>query len=249
MNAVQLDESFDPTFGDRPLLQKVVLLVLKSVAVTLQETKEDWDSEEEETSSMDGSSIHSGSEGGNNDMAFVENSIRDVFRELDLYVKSIQPFHPGAPLGKWIIKLFLDQDDALIEAILCTLDTYRGFHVKMEIPADFKESFHPVNTFVALLAEISNDSTVLLDWLRGAETPHFLTYFLYFLKFVFKNWSEFVSSCGKDLENTMTVLIRLRMSVGRLTERGLWPYNINPILRLLEKCEELYENPSSSSSS
>lgn len=249
INAVQLDESFDATFGNRPLLQKVVLLVLKSVAVTVQETRvDDIDSDEEGTSSMD-ETIHSGSESEVNDMAFVENSIRDVFRELDLYVKSVQPFHPAAPLGEWIIKLFVDQDDALIEAMMCTLDSYRGFHEKMEIPADFKESFHPVKTFVALLGEISNDNTVILDWLRGAETPHFLTYFLYFLKFVFKNWSEFVSSCGRDLENTMSVLIRLRMSVGRLTERGLWPYNINPVLRLLERCEGLYENDSSNSSS
>jgi len=170
-----------------------------------------------------------------------------VFREVDLYLKALQPFHPGAPLGEWVVKLFVDQDDSLIEAMLCVLDTYRGFLGKSDVPQDFKEMFHPVKTFVAFLTSISFDKDVPQDLLMGNETC-FLAYFLFFLKFASKNWPEFVTFSGRELERTMSVLIRLRMSIGRLVEHSLYPYNISPVLRLLEKCEELYESDNRSSS-
>lgn len=111
---------------------------------------------------------------------------------------------------------------------------------RIETPPDFHRSLNPVVTFVAFLNAVSHDKDILLDWLMGNETC-FLLYLLRFLKFSFKNWPEFVSSCGRDLDKTMGLLIRLRMGVGRLVERSLFPYNINPVLRLLERCEELYE--------
>lgn len=39
----------------------------------------------------------------------------------------------------------------------------------------------------------------------------------------------------------MTVLIRLKLAIDRLVSKNLFPYNINPVLKLLEKCEEMYE--------
>lgn len=43
------------------------------------------------------------------------------------------------------------------------------------------------------------------------------------------------------LDDIMTMLIQLRMSVERLNNKGLFPYNAKPLLRLLLYCEQLYE--------
>ncbi|XP_072021980.1 protein Lines homolog 1-like [Amphiura filiformis] len=43
------------------------------------------------------------------------------------------------------------------------------------------------------------------------------------------------------LDETMTVLIRLRYSVEKISDRGLFPYNVKPLLQLLEQLEDRYE--------
>jgi len=243
-DAPTLDESLNDAFGDKPLLQKVILLVLKSVAVTVKETRSD------DSSDSDGGSMNdnSGSESDTNDMMIIEKLIREVFKHIDDFVKSLQPFHPETPMGEWMVKLFADQDDALIEAMLCVLDTFTGFQGRIDNNHEFHRTLNPVRTFVTFLRTISNDKDILMDWLMGNETC-FLLYLLRFLKFSFRNWSIFVSSCANELDSTMSVLIRLRMGVGRLVERSLFPYNINPVLRLLERCEELYETKGNGSTS
>ena len=62
------------------------------------------------------------------------------------------------------------------------------------------------------------------------------------------NWPQFVANCGCNLERTMSLLIRLRLALHKLVEKSLFPYNINPVLRLLEKCEDLYESSDNGSS-
>ena len=50
------------------------------------------------------------------------------------------------------------------------------------------------------------------------------------------------------VDDTMGELIRLRMAVSRLHEKELFPYNAEPLIRLLQACEDQYEeNPSASS--
>ena len=44
------------------------------------------------------------------------------------------------------------------------------------------------------------------------------------------------------LDKLMTVLIRLRLAIGRLVTRGLFPYNAEPLVKLLEQAEKLYES-------
>ena len=43
------------------------------------------------------------------------------------------------------------------------------------------------------------------------------------------------------IDRFMTVLIRLRLAISRLVTRGLFPYNAEPLIKLLEQCEKLYE--------
>ena len=43
------------------------------------------------------------------------------------------------------------------------------------------------------------------------------------------------------IDRFMTVLIRLRLAISRLVARGLFPYNAEPLIKLLEQCEKRYE--------
>ncbi|KAL0274229.1 UNVERIFIED_CONTAM: hypothetical protein PYX00_006700 [Menopon gallinae] len=215
--------------GDRPLLQKMALLVLKSVAVTVKETRYESSSD---------SSVGSEADDLDADMAVIERSIREVLRQLDNCVKQLLPFHPETPIAQWVVQLFADQDDALVEAMVCCLDVTVGLYYRPTMVPN--QSLSPTNTLIAFLHVVSHDPDVLLDLLVSNETC-FLLYLLRILKFMRRNWSEFVSCCSHELDDTMSVFIRLRMAIDRLVRRALFPYNISPVLRLLEKCEELYE--------
>lgn len=225
------------TTTDKTLLQKMVLLVLKSVAVTIKETRSD---------SSD-SSVSSDDNDFNQDMQLIERSIRDVLKKVDVFIKNSMDFHPETPFSKVLVHLFNDQDDYMIEAMVCTLDITVGISYHNAVYPDLLAMLNPVHSFIEFLKIVSHDSGVLLDYLVSNETC-FLLYLLRFLKYIRKNWQKFVNSCYEnsaartnDLDNTMTVLIRLKMQIRRLVEKQLFPYNINPVLRLLRSCESLYE--------
>lgn len=223
---------------DKTLLQKLVLLVLKSVAITIKETRSD---------SSD-SSVGSDDYDFYQDMQLIERSIRDVLKKVDIFIKNSLDFHPETPFSKVLIHLFSDQDDYMIESMVCTLDITIGISYRNAVFPDLISMLNPVLSFIEFLRIVSHDSDILLDYLINNETC-FLLYLLRFLKYIRRNWSKFVNSCcdssatsrDNELDNTMTILIRLKMQINRLVAGNLFPYNINPVLRLLEVCEGLYE--------
>ncbi|XP_060520413.1 protein lines [Cylas formicarius] len=222
---------------DKSLLQKMILLVLKSVAITIKETRSD---------SSD-SSVGSDDYDFYQDMQLIERSIRDVLKKVDAFIKNSLDFHPETPFSKVMVHLFSDQDDYMIESMVCTLDITVGISYRNAVFPDLLNMLNPTHSFIELLKIVSHDSDVLLDYLVSNETC-FLLYLLRFLKYTRKNWAKFVNSCGEgstsrsnELDDTMTVLIRLKMQINRLVARELFPYNISPVLRLLEVCENLYE--------
>lgn len=223
---------------DKTLLQKLVLLVLKSVAITIKETRSD---------SSD-SSVGSDDYDFYQDMQLIERSIRDVLKKVDIFIKNSLDFHPETPFSKVLIHLFNDQDDYMIESMVCTLDITVGISYRNAVFPDLISMLNPVFSFIEFLRIVGHASDILLDYLMNNETC-FLLYLLRFLKYVRRNWSKFVTSCcdssvntrDNELDNTMTVLIRLKMLINRLVASNLFPYNINPVLRLLEVCEGLYE--------
>lgn len=222
---------------DRTLLQQMVLLVLKAVAVTVKETRSD---------SSD-SSVGSDDFDFYQDMQLIERSIRDVLKKVDVFVKNALDFHPETPLCKTMVHLFNDQDNYLIESLVCTLDISVGISYRNAVFPDLATMLNPFHSFIEFLKVVSHDSDVLLDYLVGSETC-FLLYLLRFLKYTRRNWSRFVTSCGEgntsrsnELDDTMAVLIRLKMQINRLVSRDLFPYNINPVLRHLTICENLYD--------
>uniref|UniRef100_A0A1B0B1X8 Protein lines n=1 Tax=Glossina palpalis gambiensis TaxID=67801 RepID=A0A1B0B1X8_9MUSC len=212
---------------DKTLLQKMVLLVLKSIAVTVKAIRSD---------SSD-SSIDTTDYAALQEMVLIENSIRAVLIKLESFIKHTLEFHPECHFSKILIHLFDDQDDHLIEAMVCTLD------VTITFPA-LDSMLNPVYTFLEFLKMVSNSSDLLLDLLVSNETC-FLLYLLRFLKYIRANWPMFVRSCdalgSNMLDEAMDALIRLRLQISRLVSRQLYPYDISPVLRLLENCEDLYQ--------
>lgn len=221
---------------DKTILQKMVLLVLKSIAVTVKEIR--CDSSDSSIDSTDYDAFQ--------DMVLIERSIRDVLRKLESFIKNTLEFHPECHFSKILIHLFDDQDDHLIEAMVCTLDVTAGISFRNNAFPELVAMLNPVYTFLEFLKMISNSSDLLLDLLVSNETC-FLLYLLRFLKYIRLNWSMFVRSCHdfgigtNTLDEAMGVLIRLRLQISRLVSRSLYPYDISPVLRLLDSCESLYE--------
>ncbi|XP_075987906.1 protein lines homolog [Anticarsia gemmatalis] len=222
---------------DKTMLQRMSLLVLKSVAVTVKEMR--CDSSDSSIDSSDYNAIQ--------DMQIVERSIRDVLKKLDVFIRNSLEFHPETPFTKMLIHLFSEQDDYLIESMVCTLDITVGIVYRNSMYPDLIPMLNPISSFIEFLKVVSHDSDVLLDYLVSNETC-FLLYLLRFLKYVRRNWAKFLETCqqadsggSRGLEDTMGVLIRLRLQISRLVSKSLFPYNISPVLRLLEVCESLYE--------
>lgn len=222
---------------DKTLLQNMVLLVLKSVAVTVKETRSD---------SSD-SSVGSDDFDFYQDMQLIERSIRDVLKKVDAFIKNALDFHPETTFCKVMVHLFNDQDDYLIESMVCTLDISVGISYRNAVFPDLAAMLNPTHSFIEFLKVVSHTSGMLLTFLVESETC-FLLYLLRFLKYTRRNWSKFVSSCGEgstsrsnELDDTMAVLTNLKEQINGLVSRDLFPYNINPILRLLTVCENLYD--------
>lgn len=222
---------------DKTLLQRMSLLVLKSIAVTVKEMR--CDSSDSSIDSSDYNAIQ--------DMQIVERSIRDVLKKLDAFIRNTLEFHPETPFTKMLIHLFSEQDDYLIESMVCTLDITVGIVYRNSVYPDLIPMLNPILSFIEFLVVVSHDSDVLLDYLVSNETC-FLLYLLRFLKYVRRNWPKFLETCqstdsgsSRGLDDTMGVLIRLRLQISRLVSKSLFPYNISPVLRLLEVCESLYE--------
>ncbi|EDW32506.1 GL11677, partial [Drosophila persimilis] len=171
---------------------------------------------------------------------------RDVLSKLETFIKQTLEFHPECHFSKILIHLFDDQDDHLIEAMVCTLDVTSGISFRNNAFPELVAMLNPVYTFLEFLKMTSNSSDLLLDLLVSNETC-FLLYLLRLLKYIRMNWTMFVHSChsfgmgNAMLDEAMGVLIRLRLQISRLVSRQLYPYDISPVLRLLESCESLYE--------
>ena len=220
--------------GDRPLMQKTVLLMLKALAVTVKETRCESSSEASARSA-------GGSGSEEQDMVIIERTLREVVRRLDGWVKARLPFHPETPMSEWAVVLLCDQEDYLVEAMVCLLDLCAGLAERARVQPDFERAIDAHRSFVQFLGTVRRDHDLLLDFLISNET-YFLLYLLRYLKFVRKHWARFVRACGDKLQEVMGVLIGLRVSLQQLVARDLFPYNVTPILKLLERCEQLYEH-------
>lgn len=224
---------------DCALMQKIFLLALKSVAVLVKESRSDSSSD----STFDSQDLEICAA----DMVIIEATIRAVLSKMERFIKREMEFHPNTHFSKILIHLFSDQDDYLIEAMVCSVDVITGITFQPNAFPQLLSMLNPVFTFLEFLKMIGNSHDLLLDLLISNETS-FLLYLLRFLKYIRVNWTFFIQSCADPtvggpscLNDTMTVLIQLRLTISRLVAKGEFPYEIGPILRLLESCENLYE--------
>lgn len=201
------------------LLQKLVLLILKAIVVTVRPIR----SGDSSDSSMDScSSSSSSSNNTDNVTLMMERATSDVFKKLKLFLRNKLNHHPDAHLGKVIVHLFSNQDDYLIEAMLCMLGTTIAFlprqspfgRVANQDAAErnrFRElidMISPVYTFLEFLELIHHDKQTMLDFLLTDDTC-FLLYFLRFLKYIRSEWTVFWNRCYAYPSPTMpTTLIR-----------------------------------------
>eukprot|EP00090_Calanus_glacialis_P009426 TRINITY_DN17793_c0_g1_i2.p1 TRINITY_DN17793_c0_g1~~TRINITY_DN17793_c0_g1_i2.p1 ORF type:complete len:625 (-),score=156.27 TRINITY_DN17793_c0_g1_i2:113-1987(-) len=196
---------------DKGLVQKVVLIVLKCVALTTREARVESSSGESDSSASSRESISS----GGSDMIIIERTMSGMYKVLDAWIKDILPVLPHQSLQESLLHLLQEQDDVLIEGLLCLLDTHMALYIpgKKEPEPGLLDT-NPTRGFLTLLNLISRDSSVLLDFLVSNETC-FLLYLLRYLKFVVKDWSGFVSSCDTSYSEAIQILIDLKQSIQR----------------------------------
>ncbi|XP_050426194.1 protein lines isoform X4 [Adelges cooleyi] len=220
--------------GDKKLLQDTILLILKAVATIIKETKNDSsDSSEEE--SEDSEEIDA-------EMAIIESSINDLLRKVDICVKECMLYLPETPTAQWIVQLFADRNDVLIESMICTLDISSVLCYRRNSLPMLRDVLNPTLSLIEFLQTMSynNDiKEIILDLLWSVETQ-FLLYFKQILKFICNRWNEFCLYCETKLQSIMSILIGLMKRLAHLIRNNLTPYNLNPVLRLLVRCKELY---------
>ncbi|XP_003244104.2 uncharacterized protein LOC100571273 isoform X1 [Acyrthosiphon pisum] len=178
--------------------------------------------------------------GGNNQFLDSDNDrdaaaitmIRDVVDCLDSYVKASTLYATDVGFCRWTVRLMCDRDDATIQCLTCALD------VADAVPSAWS-LLDPFASFAELLECVSYEPDVLLDYLISEES-NFLPYALRILKTACRDARCFFKSCGSGLDDAMVLLIRLRLKMLRLHENHVFPYNVVPIAKLIQRCDELY---------
>ena len=143
---------------------------------------------------------------GNSDMVIIERTMSGMYRVLDGWIKNTLPVLPEQNLQDSLLHILQEQDDVLIEGLLCLLDTHTSLYsagrpgpdtvTKHQIgKVGFRNrtcfifqgplDTNPTRGFLHLVNIVARDSSVLLDFLVSNETC-FLLYFLRFLKFTNK---------------------------------------------------------------
>ncbi|XP_068412905.1 protein Lines homolog 1 isoform X2 [Eschrichtius robustus] len=118
----------------------------------------------------------------------------------------LQPSLQSHNLCEWLSRVFIEQDDDMLEAA----KTAMGIYLKLTRECEATESltqekemwnhhthengYNPHCIFLFLLKNIGFDSTVLLDFLISSETC-FLEYFVRYLKLLQKDWDNFFTIC------------------------------------------------------
>uniref|UniRef100_A0A2S2NYA5 Lines protein n=1 Tax=Schizaphis graminum TaxID=13262 RepID=A0A2S2NYA5_SCHGA len=210
----KIASGFGPNNGRmRVLLQETVLLAMRSLRAFVAGKSRMLDSED------------------NRDTA-VTTMIRNVVDCLDSYVKASTLYTTDVEFCRWSVRLMSDRDDATIECLTCALD------IADAVP-DAQSLLDPFAGFAELLECVSYEPDVLLDYLISDESD-FLRYALRVLKAACRDALRFFYSFGTGLDDAMGLLIRLRLKMLRLHENRVFPYNVMPIAKLLQRCDELY---------
>lgn len=107
---------------------------------------------------------------------------------------------------EWLSRVFIEQDDDMLEAAKASVGIYLKLTREYEaterltqekekwIRHTHENGYNPHCIFLFFLKNIGFDSTVLLDFLISSETC-FLEYFVRYLKLLQKDWDNFFTIC------------------------------------------------------
>nr|XP_012620018.1 protein Lines homolog 1 isoform X2 [Microcebus murinus]XP_012620019.1 protein Lines homolog 1 isoform X2 [Microcebus murinus]XP_012620020.1 protein Lines homolog 1 isoform X2 [Microcebus murinus]XP_012620022.1 protein Lines homolog 1 isoform X2 [Microcebus murinus] len=107
---------------------------------------------------------------------------------------------------EWLSRVFIEQDDDMLEAAKASLSIYLTLTRECEATESLTQEkemckhhthengYNPHCIFLFFLKNIGFDSTVLLDFLISSETC-FLEYFVRYLKLLQKDWDNFFTIC------------------------------------------------------
>lgn len=62
-------------------------------------------------------------------MVIIERTMAGMYRVLDSWIKQVLPVLPNQNLQESLLHLLQEQDDVLIEGLLCLLDTHMALYV------------------------------------------------------------------------------------------------------------------------
>ena len=66
---------------------------------------------------------------GGSDMIIIERTMAGMYKVLDVWIKEVLPVLPDQSLQESLLHLLQEQDDVLIEGLLCLLDTHMALYV------------------------------------------------------------------------------------------------------------------------
>ena len=226
----------DDKVPDLVILQGICSVHLKSVALLVREAQCCSSSDESDSSLSSRGSSSIAEE--DREMKMIEKNVVQLLMKLRFWINDILGLPSSSYLSSSIVTLFNEQDDGMIEALLCLLDAHSGlqygsYSSRIGITCgqeedDSMDFFNPIDAFEHFLSSISHDSSVLLDFLLSNETC-FLLYLLRILKYLNKRTQH--PARGAILET----LRKVSVSIKKLTEKNLFPYDIKPVQKQLEK--------------
>ncbi|XP_004693015.2 PREDICTED: protein Lines homolog isoform X1 [Condylura cristata] len=143
--------------------------------------------------------------------ASVDEMKVDLQRFMSELLSFLRPhLHPSLPSQdpcEWLSKVFIEQDDDMLEAAKASMSIYlkliRECEATESLPQEKEmwmrhthdNGYNPHCMFLLFLRNIGFDSSVLLDFLISSETC-FLEYFVKYLKLLQKDWDNFFTVCS-----------------------------------------------------
>ncbi|XP_067119447.1 protein Lines homolog 1 [Centruroides vittatus] len=100
----------------------------------------------------------------------------------------------------WLIEVFFDQDDQLLEMMICYLNLYNYLKSaeNITINEDCSQTINPHIMFLEFLNKLNYDYSPLLDFLTSNETC-ILLYMVKYLKLIRSEWNNFLK--GHEIMN------------------------------------------------
>lgn len=142
-----------------------------------------------------------------------------------------------------------EDDDVLVDLTLDLLQIYKSLsefqaqksknEMHWLFSKDFLLKFHPNKLFLCFSKLMNNDIDLLLDLLLSPETKFLELLVLYTKFFIDQRSSKTVhpisTELEQDLKSNISILNQLRDRIEPMQKKQLFPFNVNPLLKLLVK--------------